>query len=54
MIRTLATAGVDEVACVIDFGVEHELVLESLPRLARVMELVTGQPDERSDSTMEA
>jgi non-ribosomal peptide synthase protein (TIGR01720 family) len=33
MIKRLSAAGVDEVACLIDFGVEHESVLSSLHHL---------------------
>ena len=37
--RTIREAGVNEVACLIDFGVDPELVLESLPRLGRLRDL---------------
>lgn len=39
LVRTIREAGVNEVACLIDFGVEPELVLESLPRLGRLRDL---------------
>ena len=32
----LATAGVDEVACLIDFGIDRGAVLDGLPRIARL------------------
>ena len=45
-------AGIDEIACLIDFGVEEELVLEHLKHLARVRELADREPD-RSSSLAE-
>jgi natural product biosynthesis luciferase-like monooxygenase protein len=38
MVERLQAAGVDEIACLIDFGVETEQVLESLDRLRRLLE----------------
>jgi hypothetical protein len=38
MVVRLAAIGVDEVACLIDFGVPTEQVLESLPRLKQLMD----------------
>ncbi len=53
-IRSLGAAGVDEVACVIDFGVNRDLVIDSLPRLAHVLALVAADPtDGQHSSTME-
>ncbi|HYD04796.1 MAG TPA: AMP-binding protein, partial [Reyranella sp.] len=37
MVGRLSDLGVDEIACLIDFGVPVDLVLESLPRLKQVM-----------------
>lgn len=39
LIDKLKQAGVNEVACLVDFGVKDELVLESLPYLNRLREL---------------
>ena len=39
LVRTIREAGVNEVACLIDFGVEPALVLDSLPRLGRLRDL---------------
>jgi len=40
LIDQLKRAGVDEVACLVDFGVDDEVVLENLPHLNRLRELV--------------
>jgi hypothetical protein len=37
MVARLGTLGVDEIACLIDFGVPTEQVLDSLPRLKQLM-----------------
>lgn len=52
LIDDLKRAGVDEVACLIDFGVEEELVLESLNHLNKLRELANPQakPEEVSGS----
>jgi natural product biosynthesis luciferase-like monooxygenase protein len=42
-VERLAAAGVDEIACLIDFGVEQERVLEQLPRLNRLRELASDR-----------
>ena len=39
MVERLAAIGVDEVACLIDFGVDTEAVLKSLRQLTRLREL---------------
>ena len=39
MLDRVVAAGVDEVACLVDFGVPDDLVLESLPLLARARDL---------------
>jgi natural product biosynthesis luciferase-like monooxygenase protein len=44
LIKTVQSAGVDEIACLIDFGVDHDLVLEQLHDLNRVR--VATQPDQ--------
>jgi len=38
LINSLTDAGVDELACLIDFGLDQQLVLESLPNLAAVQQ----------------
>ena len=43
MIEHLKTIGVDEVACLIDFGVDEESVLESLSRLNELKELANRE-----------
>lgn len=37
IVRQAAGAGVDEIACLIDFGIDPPTVVEHLPRLARVL-----------------
>lgn len=39
LVQKIRNAGVNEVACLIDFGVEPDLVLESLPRLGRLRDM---------------
>ncbi|MES2481041.1 MAG: MupA/Atu3671 family FMN-dependent luciferase-like monooxygenase [Pseudomonadota bacterium] len=39
MVRRLQEAGVDEVACLIDFGIDNQLVLDGLHDLARLMRM---------------
>jgi natural product biosynthesis luciferase-like monooxygenase protein len=46
IVDKLRAAGVDELACLIDFGVETDAVLESLERLRMVMERATAVPEE--------
>jgi natural product biosynthesis luciferase-like monooxygenase protein len=43
LIDQLKQAGVDEVACLVDFGVDDDVVLENLPHLNRLREL--ANPD---------
>ena len=43
LIDQLKQAGVDEVACLVDFGVDDDVVLENLPYLSRLREL--ANPD---------
>jgi natural product biosynthesis luciferase-like monooxygenase protein len=42
MIERLRSIGVDDIACLIDFGVERDLVLDSLGHLAEVREICAG------------
>ncbi|HVC19686.1 MAG TPA: MupA/Atu3671 family FMN-dependent luciferase-like monooxygenase [Vicinamibacterales bacterium] len=44
LVQALHEAGVDELACLIDFGPPADLVLDSLPHLARLHERVRGGP----------
>ena len=44
-VHDLAALGVDEVACLIDFGVDEERVLDGLEHLDRLRRLVAGVPD---------
>lgn len=39
LVQEIRRAGVNEVACLIDFGVDPDLVLESLPRLGRLRDM---------------
>lgn len=50
MVRRLAAVGVDEIACLVDFGVETDRVLDSLPRLKRLMDAAAEdvRPPERA------
>jgi natural product biosynthesis luciferase-like monooxygenase protein len=50
MVARLTAVGVDEIACLIDFGVPTEQVLESLPRLKQLMDAAAGdkRPLERA------
>jgi natural product biosynthesis luciferase-like monooxygenase protein len=41
--------GVDEIACLIDFGVDEDDTLAGLTQLARVRELAQPMPDDRGD-----
>jgi natural product biosynthesis luciferase-like monooxygenase protein len=43
-VARLAEAGIDEIACLIDFGVEDEAVLGGLARIEELSRAVTGQP----------
>lgn len=40
--QVLVNAGVDEIGCLIDFGVSNDVVLQSLPKIKAVMEAVSG------------
>ena len=37
MVRNLAQVGVDEIACLIDFGIDTDIVLENLPHIKTLM-----------------
>ncbi|HWL42378.1 MAG TPA: MupA/Atu3671 family FMN-dependent luciferase-like monooxygenase [Ilumatobacter sp.] len=45
MADSVLAAGVDEIACLIDFGIDDELVLQGLDLLGQVHEHVTGPVD---------
>jgi natural product biosynthesis luciferase-like monooxygenase protein len=45
MVARVADIGVDEIACLIDFGVETDAVLASLPRLKAVMERAAAETE---------
>ncbi len=47
LLDRLSAAGVDEVACLIDFGLPEELTLASLPQLARARQLQHDRAAER-------
>jgi acyl-CoA synthetase (AMP-forming)/AMP-acid ligase II len=44
MVQQLKEIGVNEIACLIDFGVPSAMVLDQLPALNRVKELATAKP----------
>ena len=46
IVERLAAIGVDEVGCLIDFGVDTDTVLGSLPLLKQVMDRIRNIPDE--------
>lgn len=48
LIRSLADLGVDEIACLIDFGVPDEIVLRNLPNLARLRDLAASRANDAS------
>jgi natural product biosynthesis luciferase-like monooxygenase protein len=52
MLRAMADAGVDDVACLIDFGVDSQRVLEHLPYLARARALAAAAEPESLPSLM--
>jgi natural product biosynthesis luciferase-like monooxygenase protein len=47
LVRQLENIGVDEIACLLDFGPDKELILSYLPHLNRLKQLYTSQPDKR-------
>jgi natural product biosynthesis luciferase-like monooxygenase protein/amino acid adenylation domain-containing protein/FkbM family methyltransferase len=49
MIERLKEVGIDEVACLIDFGVADEEVLSNLPQLSLLRELSNARPHAQSD-----
>ena len=40
--QVLVNAGVDEIGCLIDFGVANDMVLQSLPKIKAVMDKLSG------------
>ena len=55
MIDEIKRIGVNEIACLIDFGVDEDLVLESLAHLNRLRELVSAaQPPADDDDSIAA
>jgi phthiocerol/phenolphthiocerol synthesis type-I polyketide synthase D len=44
LVRQLDDIGVDEIACLLDFGPDKDLILSYLPHLARLKDLYGGQP----------
>jgi natural product biosynthesis luciferase-like monooxygenase protein/amino acid adenylation domain-containing protein/FkbM family methyltransferase len=49
MVRRLRAIGVDEIACLADFGVDEDLVLQGLDALAEVMRRSREAPAERGE-----
>ncbi|HZM82448.1 MAG TPA: MupA/Atu3671 family FMN-dependent luciferase-like monooxygenase [Candidatus Limnocylindrales bacterium] len=49
LVQRLGTLGVDEIACLIDFGLPGDTALEGLPKLARLRQLSSAS-DEATDS----
>ncbi len=47
MVERLAEIGATEMACLIDFGIDPDLVLQSLPHLHRLQELCKTRPSRR-------
>ncbi|MFQ5678534.1 MAG: MupA/Atu3671 family FMN-dependent luciferase-like monooxygenase [Gemmatimonadota bacterium] len=47
MVRELQDAGVDELACLIDFGVETDVVLRALPALSRLRDDANRSAEDR-------
>ncbi len=54
LIDRLKQIGVDEVGCLIDFGIESDRVLASLQNLRRLMENANRPPSENSDYSIPA
>ncbi|MBW1598461.1 bifunctional LLM class flavin-dependent oxidoreductase/SDR family oxidoreductase [Streptomyces sp. JJ38] len=51
LVRRLAAVGVDEVACLLDFGPPADQVLDGLPQLNRLRELAEADPEVRDPGT---
>jgi natural product biosynthesis luciferase-like monooxygenase protein len=49
LIEQLRAVGVDEIGCLIDFGVETQAVLDQLPQLDRLRQLATGRSRQTVD-----
>ncbi|WP_344639314.1 MupA/Atu3671 family FMN-dependent luciferase-like monooxygenase, partial [Kitasatospora cystarginea] len=54
VVRDLAEVGVDEIACLIDFGVGDELAIEALEHIATLRRALTEPAAERSHSPAES
>ena len=54
IVDKLHRIGVDEIACLVDFGVATETVLDNLPHLARVLDLVAQQATTSTDGAEKA
>jgi len=50
LVRKLSAVGVDEIACQMDFGIDIDLVLQSLPQLNRLKELCQEVPEVQSST----
>lgn len=48
MLHLVRSVGVDEVACLVDFGVEHELVMRSLKRISALLHSPAGDRESES------
>lgn len=51
-VRRVAATDVDEIACLIDFGVDQDGVLEHLPKLVQLMERTRPQPSANRFATV--
>ena len=49
MVDQIAAIGVDEIACLIDFGIDTDLVLDSLPLLSRLKDRAAGELGSRDE-----
>lgn len=54
VLKTASDAGVDEIACLIDFGVDTNLVLNQLPKLAELCRSVARKPPRSNDYSLPA
>ncbi|MGH6633998.1 MAG: LLM class flavin-dependent oxidoreductase, partial [Sphingopyxis sp.] len=53
LIRSLRGIGVDEIGCLVDFGVDTDTVLASLPALDRLRQLSTAEAEEAENTLPE-
>ena len=49
MVEKLKEVGVNEIACLIDFGIDGEIVMNSLPHLQRLKELSNSRTDQAAE-----